>query len=41
MLVRDYATFNLGRSYFRDEPVLEPDQGKAAGLDLARPVDDA
>ena len=22
ILVRDYATFNLGRSYFRDEPVL-------------------
>ena len=22
MLVRDYATFNFGRSYFRDEPVL-------------------
>jgi microcin C transport system permease protein len=22
ILIRDYATFNLGRSYFRDEPVL-------------------
>ena len=41
MMVRDYATFDFGRSYFRDDAGAAAHQGEAAGLDLARPVDDA
>ena len=41
ILVRDYSTFNLGRSYYRDAPVIAADPREAAGLDVARAVDDA
>ena len=41
LMLGNYATFDFGKSYFRDVSVLQLDQGEAAGLDLARPVDDA
>ena len=37
----DYARFDFGKSYFRDVLGAAADQGEAAGLDHARPVDDA
>ena len=41
IMLRNYVTFDFGKSYFRDISVLAARQGEAAGLDLARPVDDA
>ncbi len=41
LMVKNYLTFDFGKSYFRDVSVLQPDQGKDAGFDLARAVDDA
>ena len=35
----DYTTFDFGKSYYRDSR-CSADQGEAAGLDLARPMDD-
>ena len=37
----DYARFDFGKSYFRDVSVLQLITREAAGLDHARPVDDA
>ena len=41
MMLRNYLTFNFGESYFRDVSVLDLDHREDAGLDLARPLDDA
>ena len=37
----NYAMFDFGRSYFRDETRPQADWRKAARLDFARPLDDA
>ena len=41
MMMKNYLTFDFGKSYFRDVTRAAADQGEAAGLDLARPLDDA
>ena len=41
LMMKNYLTFDFGKSYFRDVSVLRADQGENAGLDLARSVDDA
>ena len=41
LMMWNYVRFDFGKSYFRDVSVIQPDQGEAAGLDLARPVADA
>ena len=41
LMMKNYLTFDFGKSYFRDVSVLGADQGEAAGVDLARAVDDA
>ena len=41
LMMRNYLTFDFGESYFRDISVLEPDHREDAGVDLARPLDDA
>ncbi len=41
LMLGNYLTFDFGESYFRDRGVLELIARQAAGLDLARPLDDA
>ena len=41
LMIRHYLTFDFGKSFFRDRPVIRPHRRQAAGVDLARPVDDA
>ena len=41
LMVWNFARFDFGKSYFRDISVIAADQGEAAGLDLARHLDDA
>ena len=38
IMMGDYLRFDFGRSFFRDQPVLQADRAEAAGVDLARPV---
>ena len=41
IMLWNYLRFDFGKSYFRDVQRPAPDQGEAAGLDLARHLDDA
>ena len=41
LMLWNYARFDFGKSYFRDVSVHAADQGEAAGLDVARHLDDA
>ena len=41
IMFKNYLLFDFGESYFRDTSVLNLIKEKIAGLDLARPVDDA
>ena len=41
LMVWNFARFDFGKSYFRDVSVIAADQGEAAGLDVARHLDDA
>ena len=41
LMLWNYVRFDFGESYFRDISVLEADRREDAGVDLARPVDDA
>ena len=40
-MMRSYLVFDFGNSFFRDRPVLDLIAREAAGVDLARAVDDA
>ena len=41
LMLWNYIRFDFGKSYFRDDQVHRADQGEAAGLDVARHLDDA
>ena len=41
MMMKDYATFNFGESFFKGRPVVDLVHREDAGIDLARPLDDA
>ena len=41
LMMWNYSRFDFGQSYFRDIVGADADRRKAAGVDLARPVDDA
>ena len=38
-MLGNFARFDLGRSFLQNKDVWAADQGKAAGVDFARPVD--
>ena len=40
-MIGNYLRFDFGKSYFRDVTVMQLIKEKAAGFDLARPLDDA
>ena len=41
IMLRNYLTFDFGKSYFRDTTVIAAHQGEAAGFDVAGHLDDA
>ena len=41
LMLWNFVTFDFGKSYFRDVSVRAAHQGEAAGLDVARHLDDA